>query len=89
MKSSGEGKDGKPSNKYRTYKGLKHGYDMELYLDINMPSNYTRALAKLRVSDHDLEVERAWKSTCHWRKGYADTAGGGGNSTWRTKHICF
>lgn len=45
-------------NKLRTYKSIKINYNIEKYLVIkNMPPHTKKALAKLRVSSHRLEIE--------------------------------
>ena len=43
-------------NKLRTYRKFKHSYEREKYLDI-ANFRYRRAMTKLRISDHPLEIE--------------------------------
>ena len=48
-------------NKLRTYSKIKMAYKMEQYLKQGFPVHITRAIAKIRVSAHDLEIERGRK----------------------------
>ncbi len=56
--NSASGKDGKSGNKLRTYKLVKSGYATEKYLQIGLPVHNVRAITKIRISAHDLEIER-------------------------------
>ena len=45
-------------NKLRTYKIVKSQYVLEHYMKLNLPRNVSTAIAKVRLSAHDLEIER-------------------------------
>ena len=55
--NSPNGRDGKESNKLRTYNLFKKEFKLEKYLCTIKNFNQRRCLAKLRLSDHNLEVE--------------------------------
>ena len=60
---SADGKTGRSGNKLRTYKTIKQTYQTEKYLLIkNMPAHVKRAITKLRISAHSLEIERGRKA---------------------------
>ena len=44
-------------SKLRTYRKFKHDFKMEDYI-LNLPFNQRQIVAKLRLSDHNLEIER-------------------------------
>ena len=46
------------NSKLRTYKLIKNSYQCENYIKMNAPAKYIKALAKIRLSDHELEIER-------------------------------
>jgi hypothetical protein len=52
------GRDGKSGNKLRTYNLLKSDYNIEPYLLARIPAHLKRAISKIRIGAHDLEVER-------------------------------
>jgi hypothetical protein len=52
------GKDGRSGNKLRTYNLLKTEYAREPYLTIDLPVHLKRAITKIRISAHNLEIER-------------------------------
>ncbi len=53
------GKNKQSGNKLRTYKLIKEQYKMERYLVIkDMPPHVKRALTSIRISAHNLEIER-------------------------------
>lgn len=45
-------------NKLRTFREFKTGYSLESYLSTIENQEHRRALTKLRISDHSLEIER-------------------------------
>ena len=49
-------------NKLRTYAKLKHEYKMENYLNLNLELHSKKAMAEIRVSAHNLEIERGRKN---------------------------
>ncbi len=52
------GNDGTSGNKLRTYVTIKTDHAFEKYLKLNMSVRATQAIAKIRISSHDLEIER-------------------------------
>jgi exonuclease III len=59
--NSNVGQDGKSGNKLKTYSTIKKKYSIETYLVNNLPLSITQAIAKIRISAHDLEIERGWR----------------------------
>ena len=60
---SENGKDGRSGNKLRTYKTIKETYNTEQYLLMkNMPAHVKRAITRIRLSAHSLEIERGRKA---------------------------
>ena len=55
---SPHGRDGKTGNKLRTYRLLKTQYIIEPYITNHIPAHMKRAISKIRIGDHDLEIER-------------------------------
>ena len=49
-------------NKLRTYAKLKHEYKMENYLNFDLELHSKKAMAEIRVSAHNLKIERGWKN---------------------------
>ncbi len=47
-----------PKNKLRTYNKFKSEFEMEKYLKIKMNLNHRKALTRIRISAHDLHIER-------------------------------
>lgn len=57
------GQDGKSSNKLKMYSKVKTCYSVEPYLVNSLPVTITRAIAKLRISAHNLEIEKGRRQT--------------------------
>ena len=49
---------GEKQNKLRTYYKLKEEYKPETYTKLNIPKQYVRQLCKLRISNHNLHIEK-------------------------------
>jgi hypothetical protein len=45
-------------NKLRTYRTVKRQYECENYIRMKLPPHFVASIAKLRISAHDLEIER-------------------------------
>ena len=54
---STKGVNKKTGNKLRTYAKFKINYEIENYLNCRLPKHITSAIAKLRTSTHNLEIE--------------------------------
>ena len=52
------GSSGNGGNKLRTYAKIKNNYVMEPYMQYNFPPSIKRSIAQIRLSSHDLEIER-------------------------------
>jgi hypothetical protein len=61
--NSDTGCNGISGNKLRTYKLIKNEYIIEPYLRGGLPSYVTRAITKIRIGAHRLEIEKG-----RWRK---------------------
>ena len=59
------GTTGKTGNKLRTYKLVKNEYEAEHYLTRGLSFRVARAIAKLRLSAHDLAIETGRRARPH------------------------